>query len=43
MDMTRFKDKYMLECLHNEIDIMKQLSSDHIVKLYHTQTDHVNI
>ncbi|EGR31480.1 protein kinase domain protein [Ichthyophthirius multifiliis] len=39
MDTAMFKDKYMKECLENEVNIMKQLKSDYIVKLYHTESD----
>jgi len=34
MAMENFQDKYMLETLENEINVMKELESVNIVKLY---------
>lgn len=33
MDMKNFKDPYMLESLKNEVSVMKQLSSPHVVRM----------
>lgn len=39
MDMSAFTDKFMLDSLKNEINVMKQLKSDNVVKLFDVLQD----
>lgn len=37
MDMASFTDEFMIQALHNEIQVMRELKSDNVVRMYHVE------
>lgn len=40
MDMSAFKDQFMIESLKNEIGVMKQLHGPNVVRLFDVYSDY---
>lgn len=38
MDMSAFNDKFMKDALHNEIEVMRALKSDNVVRMFHVES-----